>query len=273
MDIHVKKNNIGKGHIYIRFPEVVQGKQCRGGEVLDFYRDNRNPLYPGNFQCEPTKLPVDWQGNDKQLFYEMTFDNNLVLHSRATVVNNSRVSLEFQLDNNTEMDLVEMDIESCVQPQYIPDICDHRAERTMVLTNGTWQAFKDAIPNFQGLLAGRKEVGEYFHAFTNRDYCPEFTSKNVVDKHHAGRITRWWIVPSVIDIPVIATISKDGSWTVATSCELSLNVWHNPALSCHHADIAIPECKAGQSIKGEMVIHVVSGGMDGLTKEFSISGD
>jgi hypothetical protein len=274
LEIQINKDNVDKGFLYLRFPEVIQTKCCGSNEVLDLYRDGRNPVWPANLQCEPIKLPVVWQGNEKELFYEMKLDNNMVLHSRAKVVDNS-IFLEFQLDNNTNKDFVDIDIECCVQSQYVTDISDKHLERTMVLIDGTFRTFMDALPNFRE-FSDRSKIIDFFHAYTKKDHSPELTSENIFDKPHPGypddpeRKLRWWIVPLDIDIPVIATLSKDSTWSVATSSGKGINVWHNPVLSCQHVDYSISECKGGKSIKRKITVDIITGGIDALTHKFNI---
>jgi hypothetical protein len=43
-----------------------------------------------------------------------------------------------------------------------------------------------------------------------------------------------------IDLPMIVTLSQDGSWVAATFSRHAGNVWSNPELTCQHADEETP---------------------------------
>src|SRR5258707_15109169 len=58
-----------------------------------------------------------------------------------------------------------------------------------------------------------------------------------------------------VDEPLIATVSSDGKWVVASFTRTTGNVWSNPELTCQHVDPQIPprgrrECSDGDEASG-----------------------
>jgi len=69
-----------------------------------------------------------------------------------------------------------------------------------------------------------------------------------------------------VDEPLVATLSIDGKWVVASFTRTTGNVWSNPELTCQHVDPQIPlapEASAAMEIK----ILVFSGSLDEVLKK------
>ena len=69
-----------------------------------------------------------------------------------------------------------------------------------------------------------------------------------------------------VDEPMIATVSSDRQWVVASVSKTTGNVWSNPELTCQHVDPTRP-LPAGQNTKLEIKMLVLRGSLDdALTK-------
>ena len=64
-----------------------------------------------------------------------------------------------------------------------------------------------------------------------------------------------------VDEPLIATLSTDRTWVVASFARQTGNVWSNPELTCQHVD---PETSLspGQEAVLEMKILILRGSLD-----------
>jgi hypothetical protein len=64
-----------------------------------------------------------------------------------------------------------------------------------------------------------------------------------------------------VDEPLIATVSTDGKWVVASFTRTTGNVWSNPELTCQHVD---PQIALGIGARGAMEtkILVFQGSLD-----------
>src|SRR5262249_43279183 len=67
----------------------------------------------------------------------------------------------------------------------------------------------------------------------------------------------------VVDEPMIATVSNDRQWTIASFSRTTGNVWSNPELTCQHVD---PErsLPAGETTVLEVKLMVMRGSLDGV---------
>jgi hypothetical protein len=65
----------------------------------------------------------------------------------------------------------------------------------------------------------------------------------------------------VVDEPLIATISSDGKWVVASFTKTTGNVWSNPELTCQHVDPEEPLPPAGKAVI-EVKILIFKGTLD-----------
>lgn len=64
-----------------------------------------------------------------------------------------------------------------------------------------------------------------------------------------------------VDEPLVATVSSDGKWVVASFARTTGNVWSNPELTCQHVDPQIP-LAPGASSAMETKILVLQGSLD-----------
>jgi len=248
--------------VSIRFPEGIAAVDAASGKHLSFYSDTRSPDWPSTLECEPVNLPVDWQGDGKQLSYTMCLDNGMILESSARV-EGSRVILTHALNNATSLDLRYIKIVTCVQLQLTPSFADLLMERTAVPVDGTFRLFREIAPEFkqypradavrQRFLAFRHKSGRWFpeaHRTMPHPGHPD-------DPNQA--ITFWQAAP-LIDSADIATVSSNGDWRIATGSDEADTVWTNPGISCQHADATVASCRAGEAARVTATVSFLRGG-------------
>ena len=70
----------------------------------------------------------------------------------------------------------------------------------------------------------------------------------------------------VVDVPMIATLSADGTWVAASFSRAPGNVWSNPELTCQHVDpqVALPH---GGHAQYEVKILIFKGSLDDALKK------
>jgi len=64
-----------------------------------------------------------------------------------------------------------------------------------------------------------------------------------------------------VDQPMVATLSIDGTWVVASFTRTAGNVWSNPELTCQHVDPQAPLAAGGTAIL-EVKMLVFRGSLD-----------
>jgi hypothetical protein len=64
-----------------------------------------------------------------------------------------------------------------------------------------------------------------------------------------------------VDQPMVATVSTDGKWVVASFTRTTGNVWSNPELTCQHVDPQAPLAPGGTAIL-EVKMLVFRGSLD-----------
>jgi hypothetical protein len=65
----------------------------------------------------------------------------------------------------------------------------------------------------------------------------------------------------VVDEPLIATLSTDRKWVVASFTKTTGNVWSNPELTCQHVDPEKPLPPEGKAVV-EVKILIFEGTLD-----------
>src|SRR5438876_554743 len=90
-------------------------------------------------------------------------------------------------------------------------------------------------------------------------------SRETVEKRKNDGIT-YYNKSRAVDKPLIATVSNDGKWVVASFTRTTGNVWSNPELTCQHVDPQIP-LAVGASAAMETKLLVFQGSLDDVLKK------
>jgi hypothetical protein len=263
--IHLKRGEIDAGHVRVRFPEGIDAWQNDGTHTR-FYQDVRSPIWPAQLAMEPVGLPVSWTGDDKDVGFEMTFDNGMKLISRAKVEGAS-VVLSHELRNGTEIDFAQSKIWSCVQLVPSPSVSDQLMERTGVLVAGEFRLFRDLVPGFQS-YPKEQAVNQRFTGYAKGN-LPNGPNPRI--SPHPGlpddrtKDVYFWHSRKPIECAAIATVSTDGEWSVAAVGAGAPSAWSNPGISCLHADPNGGRWKPGETLRITNSIHFVEGGTAALS--------
>jgi hypothetical protein len=135
---------------------------------------------------------------------------------------------EFVNRSSTDYDMVT----AVTDPRFRAVFYDPRLERTYVHTAvGFGLLAADAPERLTEPLSAWFPV-RYLASYTNPVPADRVQrrSDGITYRYRAGRI----------DVPMIATLSKDGTWIAATFSRDVGNVWSNPELTCQHADPEAP---------------------------------
>jgi len=250
--IQITRKGQDEGFLYVRFPEIIEAWVPSTGKSMKFYQDNRIPEWPAVLECEPLTLPVQWQGDKKNLSYTMNFDNGMSLTSNAQVIGTDIV-LTHKLHNGTSLDLKELKMWNCVQLTTASNLHDPLMERTHVLVDNTFKLIRQLVPDFEPWPLSESAKPHFFRAFRKDGHRWYEDDDNPHTSPHPGypddpskAITTWQVIPP-IDTAIIATVSKDSNWGIATYSNDSENIFTNAVNTCHHADAAIDTCGAGDT--------------------------
>jgi hypothetical protein len=258
--IHLKRAEFDAGHVRVRFPEGIDAWRSDGSHTR-FYQDVRSPIWPAQLAMEPVGLPVSWTGGEKDIGFEMSFNNGMKLHSRAKVEGSS-VVLSHEMRNGTETEFTQSKIWSCVQLVPSPPVSDLLMERTGVLVEGEFRFFRDLVPDFRS-YAKEQAVNQRFTGYAKGNLP---TGPNPRINPHPGlpddrtKDISFWHSQKPIDCGAIATVSTDGEWSVAAIGEGAPSAWSNPGISCLHADPNGGRWKPGETLRITNCIHFIEGG-------------
>jgi hypothetical protein len=201
--------------IEVVFPEHVTVRKPGDADVEHIY------MWREGAQGEPPT----WRREGQALEYEKTFEDGIHMLARATLKEDG-VTFEYNFSNasNTAFDLVW----APTDPRLTGMFHDARLERTYVHHKDGWGLLAANTP---GRLS--MPLNEWLPARYHDSYTAPVPAK-LVERRGDG-IT-YYDNPVPVDEPVIATLSEDNKWVVASFSHATGNVWSNPELTCQHVD-------------------------------------
>jgi hypothetical protein len=212
--------------IYILFPEHVTVRPAGQTEGSHVY------LFQPGLQGERPR----WQQKGQSLQYEKDFKPGLHLLATAKLEDDGVIfSYEFTNRTNTDFELIY----APTDPRLTNAFHDERLERTYVHHANGFELLASDTPDRLTMSRDRWLPARYMASFT----WP--TPKKLVDRRDDG-IT-YYNKSRPVDEPLIATLSKDGKWVVASFTQTTGNVWSNPELTCQHVDPQISIAPAGRA--------------------------
>jgi hypothetical protein len=231
--------------IEVIFPEHVTVRPVGETEA------KRLLLYqPGQHGDRPT-----WQRVGQSLQYEKDFADGLHMVARATLEDDG-VRLRYEFVNRSKV-AYEM-IYAPTDPRLTSIFHDVRLERTYVHHKNGFELLASETPDRLTMPLDQWLPARYLVSYT----WPIPVKK--VEKRDDG-IT-YYNKSRAVDEPLIATISSDGKWIVASFTRTTGNVWSNLELTCQHVDPQIPVA-AGASAAMETKILVLQGSLDTVLKK------
>ena len=169
--------------------------------------------------------PPVWRRDGQSLEYEMNFDDGIRMIARATLEEDGVLfGYDFKNSSGTDFNLLW----APTDPRLTSIFHDVRLERTYVHQKGSWRLLAGNTPRRLSMPLNEWLPARYLASFTAP--IPDVR----VERRSDG-IT-YYNNPLRVDEPVVATLSQDRKWIVASFSHDTGNVWSNPELTCQHVD-------------------------------------
>jgi hypothetical protein len=200
--------------IQVLFPEHVTARKADSAE-------ERLYLFRPGKQGDPPQ----WRKSGKSLEYRRDFGNAIRMLARATLEDDGvRFHYEFTNRSNANYDMIY----AVTDPRLTSIFHDVRLERTYVHHPGGFDLLASETPARLTLPLDQWLPARYLAPFT----WPVVEQR--VERRDDG-IT-YYNKSRRVDQPLIATVSSDNEWVVASFTHQAGNVWSNPELTCQHVD-------------------------------------
>ncbi len=226
--------------INILFPEHVTANKhgSNDGEHLYLFQ-------PGQQGDKPA-----WRGLGRSLQYERDLTGNVHLLARATLEDDG-IRFHYQFVNRSSV-AYDM-IYAVTDPRLISIFHDVRLERTYVHHPDGFDLLASDAPGRLTMPLDKWLPCRYMASFT----WPVPAQRI---EHRSDGIT-YYTKSRAVDEPLIATVSTDHKWIVASFTRTVGNVWSNPELTCQHVD---PQTALGpgQQATLEVKILIFQGSLD-----------
>jgi hypothetical protein len=228
----------------ILLPEHVTVRRHGQTEVQHLYIYDHNPA---------SQAPK-WKNIGNALEYENDF-GQIHFVARATLVDDGILfHYDFVNRGATDYDMVT----AVTDPRFHAVFYDPRLERTYVHHKDGFVLLASATPERLTM-----PLTEWFPVRYLASYTAPIPSE-LVQRPGDGITYRY--SPERVDAPMIATLSKDGTWVAASFSRDPGNVWTNPQLTCQHVDPQVP-LPHGAHAQYEMKILIFKGTLqDALQK-------
>jgi hypothetical protein len=199
----------------ILFPEHVTMKRRGGNEGEHLYL----------FRPGKTGEKVMWRQAGQAIEYERDFTGGIRMFARATLQEDG-VLFHYEFLNGSDVDYAM--VTAVTDPRMVSILHDVRLERTYVHHAGGFDLLASETPQRLTIPLDKWLPARYLASYT----WP--VPAQLVDRRGDG-IT-YYNKSRVVDEPLIATVSSDGKWVVASFTKMTGNVWSNPELTCQHVD-------------------------------------
>jgi hypothetical protein len=231
--------------IKVLFPEHVTVKKrgASDGEHLYLFE-------PGT----GGKRPV-WRQVGQAIEYQRDFKSGIRMLARATLQDDG-VLFHYEFENRSDVDYVM--VTAVTDPRMTSVLHDVRLERTYVHYDGGFRLLAGETPARLTMPLDRWLPARYLASYT----WP--VPAQLVERRADG-IT-YYNTSRAVDEPLIATISSDGKWVVASFAKTTGNVWSNPELTCQHVDPEKPLGPGGRAVI-EVKILIFGGTLDEVLRK------
>ncbi len=235
----------GERAIQVLFPEHVTVKQRGSSEAEHLYL-----FRPGRQGDKPV-----WREVGQSLEYEREFKNGIHMLARATLATDG-VLFHYEFVNHTNVDYVM--VTAVTDPRLTSVFHDARLERTYVHHNDGFDLLASETPDRVTMPLDRWLPLRYLASYT----WPVPAQR--VERREDG-IT-YYNKSRAVDEPLIATLSSEQTWVVASFTRMTGNVWSNPELTCQHVDPERP-LPAGKQAIFEVKMLVMRGSLDDVLQK------
>lgn len=230
----------GDRAIEVIFPEHVTARRQGSidGEHLYLFR-------PGRYGDLPA-----WRQVGHSLVYEREFKGSVHMLARASLEDDG-VLFHYEFVNRSSIGY-EM-IWAVTDPRLTSIFYDVRLERTYVHHRDGFDLLASETPNRLTMLLNHWLPARYLASFT----WP-IPSQRI--EHREDGIT-YYNKSRLVDQPLVATLSTDRKWVIASFTRTTGNVWSNPELTCQHVDPQATLAPGGQAVL-EVKILILQGSLD-----------
>jgi|SRR5215813_13831181 len=224
----------GQNAVLILFPEHVTVRKHGSNEAEHLYL----------WQSGNTETSPKWVGNANGLNYEMEFEHGIHFVARALLEDNG-VLLHYEFINASDIDYASVQAITDLR-MLTPMLRDVRLERTYVHGPNGFRLMASDMPErltmpLKKWLPNRYRVSYSWPVDIVR-----------VEKQADGIV--FFNASQKADEPLLATVSTDGHWIMATFSRNPGNLWTNPELTCQHADPDIPVSRRSAGVIEEKVL-------------------
>jgi hypothetical protein len=226
--------------IEVIFPEHVTVNKQSGGESEHLY------LYrPGRQGDAPA-----WREVGQSLQYERDLQGGIHMVARATLEDDGVLfHYEFLNRSNVAYSMVY----AVTDPRLTSIFHDDRLERTYVHHKDGFDLLASETPDRLTMSLDKWLPARYMAS-----YMWPVPAQRVEDR---GDGIAYYNKSRAVDQPMIATLSTDGKWVVASFTRTTGNVWSNPELTCQHVDPQSP-LAPGQHAVLEVKILIFRGTLE-----------
>jgi len=231
--------------IEVLFPEHVTVRKQGEKEAKHLYL-----FQPGLDGDRP-----GWRQVGQSLEYERDFEGGLHMLARATLEDDGvRFRYEFVNRSKTAYEMIY----APTDPRLTSIFHDVRLERTYVHHKDGFDLLASETPSRLTVPLDQWLPARYLASFT----WPIPPKR--VERRDDG-IT-YYNKSRAVDEPLVATLSTDGKWVVASFTRTTGNVWSNPELTCQHVDPQI-SIAPGASAAMETKILVFPGSLEDVLQK------
>jgi hypothetical protein len=226
--------------IEVIFPEHVTVRKHSSGEVTHLYL-----FRPGQQGAPPA-----WHRIGRSLDYHSNFKDGIDMLAQATLESDGVLfHYEFLNRSHTTYDMIY----AVTDPRLTSYFHDVRLERTYVHYKDGFALLAAETPSRLTMPLNKWLPARYLASFT-WPVPPQRVE-------HRGDGIAYYNSSRTVDEPMIATLSTDRKWIVASFTRTTGNVWSNPELTCQHVD---PESSLapGQRVVLEVKILIFQGSLD-----------
>ncbi len=231
--------------IEIIFPEHVTAMRHNSNDVEHLYIFR--PAPPGEHPA--------WRQVRESFEYERNLPGAVHLLARATLEEDG-VLFHYELNNQSDTMYDMIYVVTC--PRLTNLFHDLRMQRTYVHYKDGFELLASEIPTRIDT-----PLDQWLPCRCLASFTWSVPSHRI--ERREGGIT-YYNSSRVVDTPLIATLSSNHKWVVASFSRETGNVWSNPELTCQHVDpqISLPP---GQKVTLEIKILVIHGSLNDVLKK------
>ena len=213
--------------IFVLFPEHVTVRKHGAADAEHLY-----VYHPGS-----AEEPPDWRQTGQSFQYEKDFPPGIHFLARATLEDDG-VLFHYEFANHS--DIAYDMVTAITDPRLMSIFQDLRLERTYVHQSDGFELLASGTPARLTMPLKDWLPARYMDSYT-------WPVPPRLVEHRSDGIT-YYNNSHPVDEPLLATLSQDYKWVVASFTRTTGNVWSNPELTCQHVDQDIPLPAGGHGI-------------------------